>query len=555
MKISNLNIGLRLGLAFAVVVALLIGTAGVGIANLAASNDKMNHIVNDRYSLIALSNQIKNNGYKGNALLSNILLASTLESSKKYMDEYVAVRNANATAYAQLEKLIQTPEAKVIYQQQITARSAYGVAVRKFFEVINAGNLQQARELYQGDVAKLQVEYNVWVDKMVDHMVDQMNKDTAQAASDAANAQLEMIVLSIAAAAIAIVTGFLITRTITYPIQRAVTLAEAVAQGDLTHELASDSKDEIGRLLRALQIMIENLHRIVARVRVGTDTIDTASKEVARGNMDLSSRTEQQASSLEETASAMEQLTAAVKQNAENAQQANTLARSASAIATQGGVAVEQVVSTMNSINSSSQKIVEIISVIDGIAFQTNILALNAAVEAARAGEHGRGFAVVASEVRSLAQRSAVAAKEIKSLIDDSVMQVGSGSQIVVQAGQTINEVVTSIKHVTDIVGDISASSHEQSRDIEQINLAITEMDQVTQQNAALVEQSAAAAQTMQSQASRLTDVMAAFKLNSGHVPVALNDDGPGSYVGHQLLRDVNPDLSLPAETRVPQLS
>ena len=554
MKISNLNIGLRLGLAFTVVVALLIGTASVGIANLAASNDKMTHIVNDRYSLIALSNQIKNNGYKGNALLSNILLASTPESSKNYMDQYAAVRSANAAAYAKLEKLIQTPEGKEIYDQQITARSTYGVAVRKFFEQMSAGNQQQARELYQGDVATLQTAYNVWVDKMVDHMSEQMNNDIAQAASDAAQAKLEMIVLSAIAALIAIVTGWLITRTITHPIQRAVTLAEAVAQGDLTHELVSDSKDEIGRLLRALQIMIENLHRTVARVRVGTDTIDTASKEVARGNLDLSSRTEQQASSLEETASAMEQLTAAVKQNAENAKQANNLARSASDIATQGGVAVEQVVTTMNSINSSSQKIVEIISVIDGIAFQTNILALNAAVEAARAGEHGRGFAVVASEVRSLAQRSAVAAKEIKSLIDDSVTQVGTGSQIVVQAGQTINEVVTSIKHVTDIVSDISASSNEQSRGIEQINLAITEMDQVTQQNAALVEQSAAAAQAMQDQASRLTDLVAVFKLNRAQVPVALNDGSPGSYVGHQVLRDVNPDLSLSSDARIAQL-
>src|SRR5450830_1807235 len=515
MKISNLNIGLRLGLAFALVVALLVGTASVGILNLNSSNDKMNQIVSERYTLIALSNQIKNNGYKGNALLSNILLASNPESAKKYMDEYVALRNANATAYAQLEKLLRTDTSKALYKEQFTARSAYGVSVRNFFAVMNAGNQQQARDIYQGDMARLQGEYNVWVDKMVDYMAGQMTNDVAMASADADNARWEMIILSVVAAVLAIVIGFVITRTITGPIKHAVVLAEAVAQGNLTHQLASDSKDEIGRLLRALQHMIHNLHGIVARVRVGTDTIDAASREVAQGNMDLSSRTEQQASSLEETASAMEQLTSTVKQNAENAQQANQLAVSASAIASQGGAAVEKMVNTMSSINTSSQKIVEIIGVIDGIAFQTNILALNAAVEAARAGEHGRGFAVVASEVRSLAQRSAVAAKEIKVLIDDSVTQVGAGSKMVVEAGQTISEVVTSIKHVTDIVAEISSSSKEQSDGIEQINQAITQMDQVTQENAALVEQSAAAAQAMQHQSGRLSELMGTFTLNA----------------------------------------
>jgi len=550
MKISNLNIGLRLGLAFALVVALLVGTASVGILNLNSSNDKMNQIVSERYTLIALSNQIKNNGYKGNALLSNILLASNPESAKKYMDEYVAIRNANATAYAQLEKLLRTDTSKALYKEQFTARSAYGVSVRNFFAVMNAGNQQQARDIYQGDMARLQGEYNVWVDKMVDYMAGQMTNDVAMASADADNARWEMIILSVVAAVLAIVIGFVITRTITGPIKHAVVLAEAVAQGNLTHQLASDSKDEIGRLLRALQHMIHNLHGIVARVRVGTDTIDAASREVAQGNMDLSSRTEQQASSLEETASAMEQLTSTVKQNAENAQQANQLAVSASAIASQGGAAVEKMVNTMSSINTSSQKIVEIIGVIDGIAFQTNILALNAAVEAARAGEHGRGFAVVASEVRSLAQRSAVAAKEIKTLIDDSVVQVGSGSQIVVQAGQTMNDVVTSIKHVTDIMAEISTSSREQSEGITQINLAITQMDQVTQENAALVEQSAAAAQAMQNQAAHLTEVVGVFTLNP-----SLKQIGGGSDVVQARVMDVNPNLSLPAKRRVPQIS
>jgi len=549
MKINNLSIGVRLGLAFGLVVALLIGTATVGIVNLNSSDEKMNQIVSERYTLIALSNQIKNNGYKGNALLSNILLAANPDSAKHYMDDYVAVRNANAEAYAKLEKLLHSDKSKELYKEQFTARSAYGVSVRNFFAVMNAGNQQQARDIYQGDMARLQSDYNVWVDKMVDYMAGQMNNDVAMASADAQNARLEMIILSVVAALLAISIGFAITRTITGPIKNAVVLAEAVAQGNLTHHLESDSQDEIGRLLRALQNMIHNLHGIVSRVRVGTDTIDAASREVAQGNMDLSSRTEQQASSLEETASAMEQLTSTVKQNAENAQQANQLAVSASAIASQGGVAVEKMVNTMTSINTSSQKIVEIIGVIDGIAFQTNILALNAAVEAARAGEHGRGFAVVASEVRSLAQRSAVAAKEIKALIDDSVSQVGSGSQIVVEAGQTMNDVVTSIKHVTDIMAEISTSSREQSEGITQINLAITQMDQVTQENAALVEQSAAAAQAMQNQAISLTEVVGVFTLNPSFKQIGGGDDT------QTRMTDVNPHLSLPAKRRVPRLS
>uniref|UniRef100_UPI003B3A691B methyl-accepting chemotaxis protein n=3 Tax=Herbaspirillum TaxID=963 RepID=UPI003B3A691B len=266
--------------------------------------------------------------------------------------------------------------------------------------------------------------------------------------------------------------------------------------------------------------MNDSLRGIVANVRTGTDTISTASAEIAAGNLDLSGRTEQQASSLEETASAMEELISTVRQNADNARQASQLAQSASSVAEQGGGVVSQVVDTMGAINASSRKIVDIISVIDGIAFQTNILALNAAVEAARAGEQGRGFAVVASEVRSLAQRSASAAKEIKELINDSVEKVGDGSRLVEQAGVTMQEVVSSVRHVTDIVAEISAASAEQTSGIEQINLAITQMDQVTQQNAALVEQAAAAAASMQNQAGRLAQMVSVFRINEGETLV-----------------------------------
>jgi methyl-accepting chemotaxis protein-1 (serine sensor receptor) len=295
-----------------------------------------------------------------------------------------------------------------------------------------------------------------------------------------------------------------------------------VAAGDLTQQIVVHSQDETGQLMQALKQMNENLQGIVGQVRASTDTIGTASTEIAHGNLDLSSRTEQQAGALEETASTMEQLTSTVRHNAENAQEAKQLALSASEVAVRGGEVVRQVVDTMSAINQSSSKIVDIISVIDGIAFQTNILALNAAVEAARAGEQGRGFAVVASEVRSLAQRSAAAAKEIKVLIDDSVARVGSGSALVAQAGQTIDEVVRSVQRVSEVVSDISAAGRDQSLGIEEVNRAITQMDESTQQNAALVEQAAAAAQSLQEQAAQLSGAVSVFRLGGAGGPALI---------------------------------
>ena len=304
-----------------------------------------------------------------------------------------------------------------------------------------------------------------------------------------------------------------IARSITRPMHHAIKVAQSVAAGDLSTRIEVENRNETGQLMQALKDMNASLLQTVRQVRTGTDTIASASAQIASGNLDLSQRTEQQASSLEETAASMEELTSTVKQNADNARQANQLAQSASQVALQGGTVVAQVVDTMGSINTSSRKIVDIISVIDGIAFQTNILALNAAVEAARAGEQGRGFAVVATEVRSLAQRSAAAAKEIKALIDDSVSKVDTGSQLVAQAGSTMEQIVASIRRVTDIMGEITAASREQTLGIEQVNQAIGEMDGVTQQNAALVEQAAAAAHALQDQANNLAQVVSIFKI------------------------------------------
>ncbi|HEX8955310.1 MAG TPA: methyl-accepting chemotaxis protein [Burkholderiaceae bacterium] len=335
--------------------------------------------------------------------------------------------------------------------------------------------------------------------------------------------------LVIFGALMGIVVGAWLIRAISGPIDEAVSVAQKVALGDLTQHIVVESSDETGKLLQALKDMSESLVRIVGEVRSGTETISTASNEIATGNLDLSQRTETQASSLEETASTMEELTSTVRQNAENARQANQLVVSASEHAMRGGTVVGNVVETMGSIKESSRKIVDIIGVIDGIAFQTNILALNAAVEAARAGEQGRGFAVVAAEVRTLAQRSAAAAKEIKALIGDSVEKVEAGSRQVDEAGATMNEIVTSVQHVADIMNEISAASQEQSSGIEQVNRAITQMDEVTQQNAALVEQAAAAAQSMQDQAGNLSMVVSVFKLDAGALPRTLPPKRPAA--------------------------
>jgi methyl-accepting chemotaxis protein len=360
-----------------------------------------------------------------------------------------------------------------------------------------------------------QVAYFQTLDQLIGYHADAMTNSSHAAIDDAKRAVIVMLVLGGAACLFAVMIGVFVTRSITKPLGVAVRLAKRVAAGDLTATIEARSQDETGMLVQSLKDMNTSLARIVTEVRHGIDIITTASAEIASGNIDLASRTEQQAASVERTAASMDGLTSTVKQNADNARQANQLAATASGVALKGGEVVGQVVQTMQSINDSARKIVDIISVIDGIAFQTNILALNAAVEAARAGEQGRGFAVVASEVRSLAQRSAGAAKEIKELIGDSVERVNIGSKLVAQAGATMDEVVLSVRRVTDIIGEISSASVEQSAGIEQVNTAFLQIDEATNQNAALVEEAAAAAERMREEASTLSRAVGIFKVNA----------------------------------------
>jgi methyl-accepting chemotaxis protein len=462
--------------------------------------------------------------------LSGSRLAGYRLSVFSNLADKTALDKAYNDAHAKFDEVIATYEKEHIYDEtdrkmletDKANMAAYRVALKPFVDGAHAGDMDAVRAtLLAGTPLALSAAA---VQKGLDDHIAYNNKliDEVRDASVAAYNTARNLMILVIVAALA-VTGMLalhLYRVISGSLSNIQGTLEDVCQSlDLTRQVQVERMDEIGHTAVAFNKLLNDIEQVVSAVRVSTDSVSSASQEIAAGTADLSLRTSQQAAALEETASSMEQLTSTVAQNADNARQANQLARSASQIAVEGGSVVEQVVVTMGSINDSSRKIVDIISVIDGIAFQTNILALNAAVEAARAGEQGRGFAVVATEVRNLAQRSAAAAKEIKVLIDDSVEKVGSGTKLVEQAGATMNEVVTSIRQVTDIVGEISAATAEQNSGIAQVHQAITDMDQVTQQNAALVEQTAAAAQAMQDQAAHQAQMVSAFKIDASKVP------------------------------------
>jgi methyl-accepting chemotaxis protein len=511
---KNINIGTRLAIGFAVVLSLLVALTAIAVWRMQSASAMTDELVNVKVRnerLISEWQQV----VEVNAARTTAAWLATDAADEKAVDALMKASSAGATVIQdKLVQVLQAPLAKAQLAEVLTTRAAYTAARAQVFKDKAAGELASAKQIFSRDMVGKREAYLGALAKLLVTERKVLDDTAAQISSQYQSGRNLLVALG--ALAILIGAGFAlaITRSITGPIRAAVLVAETVSAGDLTSDIRIDSRDETGKLMSALKTMNDNLVDIVGQVRSGTDTISTASSEIADGNMDLSSRTEEQASSLEETASSMEELTSTVKFNAENARQANQLAISASEVASKGGAVVSEVVATMGSINDSSRKIVDIISVIDGIAFQTNILALNAAVEAARAGEQGRGFAVVASEVRNLAQRSAAAAKEIKTLIGDSVDKVETGSRLVDQAGKTMAEVVASIGRVTNIMNEITTASDEQREGIEQVNQAITQMDAVTQQNAALVEQAAAAAASMQEQSARLSEVVGVFKLN-----------------------------------------
>jgi len=535
VSFGNLKIGTRLGAAFAAVLILLVVIASVGLSQLQTMRERLDLIVQVSYAKTADANDIALRAMDNARVVRNLILNTSQDAVRTNKATYDANLLAIAERFRHLHQTISSPEGKALLREVEQARDAYSRYTEGVVKQALQMNIREATTTLYGEGYKNQAVYFAALKKLVEFQHQQMLTEARQSAERFEFARTLIVGLGSLAVLLACGVGYVVARGITRPLSEAVRIADRVAAGDLTQDVPVASRDETGQLMRALKSMNDSLAAVVGRVRQGTDTIATASGQIASGNQDLSQRTEEQASSLEETAASMEELTGTVKQNADNARQANQLAQSASAVAEQGGAVVGEVVTTMDAINTASRKIVDIISVIDGIAFQTNILALNAAVEAARAGEQGRGFAVVATEVRNLAQRSAAAAKEIKGLIDDSVGKVSTGTELVSRAGQTMDEVVSSIKRVTDIMGEIAAASQEQTRGIEQVNQAITQMDQVTQQNAALVEEASAAAQSMREQAGSLVEAVSVFKLAgspAARVEPVLTSAAP--MLGHQ---------------------
>jgi methyl-accepting chemotaxis protein-1 (serine sensor receptor) len=502
----------KLPLAFGAAMLLMVAAALFGIHRLTQSlNAYATSVAGGVASERAVSSTLSAFKVQVQEWKDTLLRGKDPKKLEKHWDAFQTQEQAVDDLVARVKASLPEGQSKQLIDQFAQAHATMGAGYRKGFEAFRAANYDPT--VGDAAVAGVDREPARLLTEAVNRIAAESAATSAQAGAEAARATLISLVLMLAAFGAGIGGAVAFSSSITGPLDQAIQSTRTVAAGDLALQIDTRGRDEMAELMQALHHMQESLSGIVTAVRQNSESVAAASTQIATGNLDLSSRTEEQAAALQQTAASMEQLTCTVQRNADSAQQANRLARDASAVAVKGGAVVSQVVETMKQIDDSSRRIVDIIGVIDGIAFQTNILALNAAVEAARAGEQGRGFAVVASEVRTLAIRSAEAAKQIKALIDASAGRVQQGSALVEQAGTTMADIVASIQRVTDIIGEISQASSEQSAGVAQIGQAVTQMDQTTQQNAALVEESAAAAASLKAQAQQLVEAVAVFRL------------------------------------------
>ncbi|WP_026431558.1 methyl-accepting chemotaxis protein [Paracidovorax oryzae] len=515
---KDLKISTRLALGFALILLVMFLMNMLGLTNMGAMVRSVKGVASESLVKERLISDWARNIHTSVQRTKAVARSSDTSLNDAFAEEAAASSRQSADMLKRIEALLQTEQEKASMADIQKARTNYLASRDAIYKAKREGRVEDAQRLFTQEFQPITTQFLDTVQKLLNMQRENIDAALGGVESGYAETRIAVAVSTVLALILGAGLGWWITRGITRPLGEAVRVARAVADNDLTSHITMGGRDETGQMLDALRQMNDNLAQVTGRVRQGADSIAIAAREIDAGNQDLSARTERQASALQQTAASIEQLTSAVRQNADSARQANQLAAHASQVAGEGGQVVAGVVQTMGAIDASSRRIADIIGVIDGIAFQTNILALNAAVEAARAGEQGRGFAVVAGEVRALAGRSAEAAKDIKALIGDSVAKVDEGSQQVAQAGRTMESVVDSIRRVADIMGEISAASAEQSTGIEQVSQAIGQMDQVTQQNAALVEEAAAATGSLKTQAAMLAEVVAAFRMRDGSV-------------------------------------
>ncbi|WP_233981064.1 methyl-accepting chemotaxis protein [Pectobacterium versatile] len=538
--LKNMRIGNRLFLGFGLLITLTLTLSSLEYVFIKNIEKEVDKITEDRIVKTNLLRDIRdhlNNNIQ--TVRDIILLPGDKRQEKQNLRQTItAITTASNATYSHLDNIIKFGKGRELFDELTDIRKQYGITIDQAITYALEGTDEQATAFLFNDVAKIQKNYFTKLGELLDYQQENVDKSKVETKLFISEALFWTLLLSAFSAVLGMLIAWLLTRSVTAPLSIALSSAQRIGEGDLRGTIAVDSRDEVGQLLEAMRDMQSSLTKTVITVRDNAESVATASIQIAQGNADLSSRTEEQASALEETSSTMTQLGMTVKNNADNARQADQLAKNASTVAQQGGQVVDDVVATMKAIDESSRSIADIINVIDSIAFQTNILALNAAVEAARAGEQGRGFAVVAGEVRSLAQRSAEAAKEIKTLITTSVERVEQGSDLANKAGETMQQVVVAIRQLTDTVAEISSASAEQSTGVDQVGIAVNQMDQTTQQNAALVEESAAAALSLQDQADLLVRAVSVFKVAGNQSSI------PAPQLTHRAL---SPKAMLPA--------